>query len=268
MQSTCHSNEGPHVAIILDGNGRWALERGRPRTAGHRAGSHAVRRVVEAAGDQGVGVLTLFAFSADNWQRPAAEVEALMSLFERYLATEADRCLENGVRLTVIGRRDRLASSLVDAVEKAESLTAGASGLLLRIAVDYSGRQMLARAAALGACRPSSPSDSPWAPPLRRPQPQSGAEAEIDLFARALEEACHSVPGVPPVDLLIRTSGEQRLSDFLLWESAYAELVFTSTLWPDFDAADLRAALAELDRRERRFGRLPHLAAVGQSPLQ
>lgn len=266
MQSTFHSIEGPHVAIILDGNGRWALQRGRPRTAGHRAGSRAVRRVVEAAGDQGVAVLTLFAFSADNWQRPAAEVEALMTLFERYLATETERCLESGVRLTVIGRRDRLAPSLVEAIEEAEALTAAASGLLLRIAVDYSGRQMLARAAALGAYRPSSPSDSRWAPPLRRGWPQPGTEADIDRFARALEEACHSVPGVPPVDLLIRTSGEQRLSDFLLWESAYAELVFTSTLWPDFAAADLRAALAELGRRERRFGRLPRLAAVGQRP--
>lgn len=246
MQSTFQPPDKLHVAIILDGNGRWALRRGRPRTAGHRAGARAVRRVVEAAGEQGIDVLTLFAFSADNWQRPAPEVEALMALFERYLTAEARRCRENGVRLTVIGRRDRLAPRLVQTIEQAEELTSGASRLLLRIAVDYSGRQMLARAARLSAA----------------PPPRLGSETDLDRFERALERACHSVSGVPPVDLLIRTSGEQRLSDFLLWESAYAELVFTPTLWPDFAGADLRAALEELDRRDRRFGRLPRLAAV------
>ncbi len=246
MQSTFHPSEGLHVAIILDGNGRWALQRGWPRTAGHRAGAKAVRRVVEAAAEEQVSVLTLFAFSADNWKRPVPEVDALMSLFERYLATEAAECRENGVRLNVVGRRDRLAPRLVRAIEDAEALTASASRLLLRIAVDYSGREMLARAA-----------------DQIEPPPHSAGLPDTDRFARALERACHSVCGVPPVDLLIRTSGEQRLSDFLLWESAYAELVFTPTLWPDFDASDLQAALTELDHRDRRFGALPKLSAVG-----
>ncbi len=246
------------MAIILDGNGRWALRRGWPRTAGHRAGARAVRRVVEAAAEEGIAVLTLFAFSAGNWQRPRAEVETLMALFERYLATEAGRCLENGVRLNVIGRRGRLAPRLVRAIEGAERLTARGSRLLLRIAVDYSGREMLARAAELIARQPAARGDAG-----RCSRPRPGEEIDVDLFARALELACHSVPGVPPVDLLIRTSGEQRLSDFLLWESAYAELLFTPTLWPDFGGAELRAALAELDRRDRRFGGLPELSAVG-----
>ena len=219
-----------------------------------------MRRVVESAVERGITVLTLFAFSADNWQRPVPEVEALMALFERYLAAEASRSLENGVRLNVIGRRDRLAPRLVRAIEKAEKLTATASRLLLRIAVDYSGRQMLTRAAKLiGGQSPLSTER------LSPTHTHRFSETDIDQFASALELACHSVPGVPPVDLLIRTSGEQRLSDFLPWESAYAELVFTSTLWPDFDDADLRAALGELDRRERRFGRLPQLSAVGSA---
>jgi len=242
--------DGQHVAIILDGNGRWALRKGRPRAAGHRAGARAVRRVVEAAAKEKIAVLTLFAFSADNWQRPAGEVEALMSLFERYLGTEAGRCREEGVRLNVIGRRDRLAPRLVRAIENAEALTASGTRLLLRIAVDYSARETIARAARMIAPRPGAPSDSAGQP-------------DVDVFQQALAGACHSAPGVSPVDLLIRTSGEQRLSDFLLWECAYAELVFTTTLWPDFGAADLRAALSELARRERRFGRLPPLAAAG-----
>lgn len=256
-QSTFHELKRPHVAIILDGNGRWALQRGQSRTAGHRAGAKAVRRVVEAAVEERLAVLTLFAFSADNWQRPKAEVEALMALFERYLAIEARRCLANGVRLNIIGRRDRLAPSLLRAIELAETQTAEASRLLLRIAVDYSGREALARAATLAAT-PSHES-SGLMPILH--SPTRHGPISIDRFATALESACHSVPGVPPVDLLIRTSGEQRLSDFLLWECAYAELLFTETLWPDFDAADLRAALGELDLRERRFGRLPQAAA-------
>lgn len=240
-----------HIAIVLDGNGRWALQRARPRTAGHRAGARAVSRVVEAAREQGISVLTLFAFSADNWQRPVSEVEALMVLLEHYLASEAYRCRENGVRLNVIGRRDRLAPRLVEAIDRAEALTAAERGLLLRVAVDYSGRQMLASAAESLSALP--------------PTPHSSAQFDTDRFTEALERACHSVSGVPPVDLLIRTSGEQRLSDFLLWESAYAELLFTPTLWPDFGAAELRSALDEYERRDRRFGGLPHLVAVGAS---
>ena len=239
-----------HVAVILDGNGRWALRRGLPRPAGHRAGARAVRRTVEAAARQEVDVLTLFAFSADNWRRPAEEVAALMTLLDRYLAAETSRCVSNGVRVNVIGRRDRLRPRLVDAIERAERTTAGGGRLLLRIAVDYSARQTIA-AAATRIAHLADIGDG-------------GAGDEVDgrLFERELARACHSVPDVPPVDLLIRTSGEQRLSDFLLWECAYAELYFTSTLWPDFGAEDLRWALSEFRRRERRFGRLPSLAAA------
>ena len=203
-----------HVAIVMDGNGRWAARRGRPRTAGHRAGAEAVRRVVEAAPGLGIGGLTLFAFSADNWSRPPAEVAALMRLFARYLRSEVPRLLENRVRLEVVGRRDRLPVPLVAAIAAAERATAAGSGLHLRLAVDYSAR------AAIRAGRI-----------------------------------------LPDVDLLIRTGGEQRLSDFLLWECAYAELSFTDTMWPDFGAADVAAAVAEFHSRERRFGGLPDAAA-------
>src|SRR6266702_652697 len=182
-----------HVAIVMDGNGRWAARRGRPRTAGHRAGAEAVRRVVEAAPGLGVGALTLFAFSADNWRRPPAEVAALLRLF---------------------ARRDRPPPPLVTAVAAAEHATAAGRALHLRLAVDYSAR------AAIRAGRI-----------------------------------------LPDVDLLIRTGGERRLSDFLLWECAYAELYFTDTMWPDFGAADLAAAVREFQSRERRFGGLPDAAA-------
>lgn len=251
-QSSLHDHT--HVALILDGNGRWALRRGLPRSAGHRAGARAVRRTVEAAARQGVGVLTLFAFSGDNWRRPAEEISALMTLLDRYLAAETSRCVANGVRVNVIGRRDRLSPRLVAAIERAERATADGARLLLRIAVDYSARQTIAAAASR----------------IARLGPTAGAAAgeladtaiDDSLFERALERACHSIAGVPPVDLLIRTSGEQRLSDFLLWECAYAELYFTSTLWPDFGEDDLRWALTEFRRRERRFGRLPSRPAA------
>ncbi len=235
-----------HVGMILDGNGRWALERGRARSVGHRAGARAVRRVVESAAGKGISVLTLFAFSADNWRRPVTEVEALMALFARYLSTEADRFAGKGVRLNVIGRRDRLAPPLVSAIERAETKTSAGSEMLLRVAVDYSARWTLASAART----------------LAGHAPRCDTHVE-DRFGRELERACHSVAGVPAVDLLVRTSGEQRLSDFLLWESAYAELLFVPTLWPDFDGADLDAALAELGRRQRRFGGLATVDGEG-----
>ncbi|MFO1350404.1 MAG: di-trans,poly-cis-decaprenylcistransferase [Gammaproteobacteria bacterium] len=224
-----------HVAIIMDGNGRWARARGLPRPAGHRAGSHAVRRAVRAAPGLGITTLTLYAFSSDNWQRPASEVEALMELFERYLATEAQRCLKNGVRISVIGRRDRLRPSLLKAIEKAEAKTAGGTRLHLRIAVDYSARAAIAAAAA---------------------QLPSYESYDSALFSMVLNQVIHSVPAAPDVDILIRTGGEQRLSDFLLWECAYAELVFSERHWPDFDENDLAQALAEFQRRDRRFGRV------------
>jgi undecaprenyl diphosphate synthase len=203
-----------HVAVIMDGNGRWAVRRGLPRVAGHRAGADAVRRVVEAGPGQHIGALTLFAFSADNWKRPPSEVTALMRLFARYLRTEAPRLIENGVRLEVVGRRDRLPAPLVAAIVAAEHATAGGTQLHLRLAVDYS--------------------------------------------ARAAIRAGHTLPDV---DLLIRTGGEQRLSDFLLWECAYAELYFTDTMWPDFSAAELATAVREFRSRQRRFGGLPEAAA-------
>jgi undecaprenyl diphosphate synthase len=203
-----------HVAIVMDGNGRWAGRRGLPRVAGHRAGAEALRRTVEAAPGLGVGALTVYAFSADNWKRPAAEVAALMRLFARYLRSEVPRLVENDVRLEVVGRRDRLPVPLVTAIEAAEHATARGTRVCLRLAIDYSSR---------------------WA-----------IDATVLL---------------PDVDLLIRTGGEQRLSDFLLWESAYAELYFTDTMWPDFGAADLSAALSDFHARERRFGGLPEQAA-------
>jgi undecaprenyl diphosphate synthase len=222
-----------HIAIIMDGNGRWAARRGLPRTAGHRAGADAVRRVVEAAPALGITTLTLFAFSSDNWRRPRDEVAALMSLLRRYLQAELARLVDNDVRLTVIGRRDRLPDGLGNAIAAAERRSAAGTRLHLRIAIDYSARDAIAHAAAAWRLE---------RPPSREEFSQllagDGGDAQRD------------------VDLLIRTSGEKRLSDFLLWETAYAELCFTEVLWPDFGADDLRAALADFHRRERRFGGL------------
>src|SRR4051794_21311702 len=235
---------GLHVAIIMDGNGRWAVSRGRPRSAGHAAGGEAVRRVVEAARDLGVGTLTLFAFSSDNWRRPDAEVRALMRLFRSYLIAEAEKCAKNGIRIVVIGRRDRLSPGLVRVIEEAEAVTAGSERFLLRIAVDYSARDAILRAAA--RCQAHS----------------ERADLSREAFARLLADPPHDGRPVPDVDLLIRTGGEQRLSDFLLWECAYAELVFTDRMWPDFDKGDLADAVRELHRRERRFGAVPGPVAV------
>lgn len=233
--------EGLHLAIIMDGNGRWAKRRGLPRTTGHRKGAKAVRRTVEAAADFGIETLTLYAFSSDNWQRPAEEVATLMQLFERYLGSETERCVKHGVRLNVIGRRDRLSSRLVKAIEKAEAATAGGTALHLRLAVDYSSRHAIATAASM------------FRPP---------GTATPDVFSELLNRAINSEPSAPDVDLLIRTSGEQRLSDFLLWECAYAELVFTSCLWPDFGKDQVEEALSLFRRRERRFGTLPDIAEM------
>jgi undecaprenyl diphosphate synthase len=221
-----------HVAVIMDGNGRWALGRGLPRSAGHHAGVEAIRRVVQAAPDVGVGTLTLFAFSSDNWARPVEEVRILMSLFEQFLRNEAGPLRAHDVRLSVIGRRDRLPAEVAAAIAAAERLTARAARLHLRVAVDYSSRDAILEAARLGR--------------LDNPTRES--------FASRLGEA-HGAPA-PDVDLLIRTGGEQRLSDFLLWESAYAEFLFTPRMWPDFDGDDLAAAVAEFRGRDRRFGTL------------
>lgn len=206
-----------HIAVIPDGNGRWAAARRRPRTDGHRAGASAVRRTVECAPGLGIGMLTLYAFSSDNWHRPAGEVGTLMRLFEQYLRGETARCVAEGVRVRVIGRRDRLAKRLVRAIEATETATAACDRLLLNLAVDYSSHDAIRRGELL-----------------------------------------------PDVDLLIRTGGEQRLSDFLLWECAYAELYFTDRQWPDFGAPELARALADYQGRERRFGRVPGATGTNQ----
>jgi undecaprenyl diphosphate synthase len=228
-----------HVAIIMDGNGRWATRRGLARHAGHVAGARAVRRVVEAARSLGIRTLTLYAFSADNWKRPPHEVSGLMGLFAEYLRAERDRCRAHGIRVTIFGRRDRLARALRDAIEEVERDTAHGAAMELRIAIDYSARDAIVRAAALAG--------TTW--PDREP-------ATGERFAQLLARATHARAAPPDVDLLIRTGGEHRLSDFLLWECAWAELVFLDRAWPEFCATDLEDALAEFQRRERRFGAL------------
>lgn len=229
-----------HVAILLDGNGRWAASRGLPRSEGHRAGVAAVRRVVRAAPSVGVGTLTLYAFSSNNWGRPAGEVVSLLGLLEEYLRRDAGACAAEGVRLRVIGRRDRIPPSMAEAIESAERATAAERGLELRIAVDYSARDAILRA----AC---------WM--------LSSLEVSQREFARRLGEVTHAGGPARDVDLLIRTGGERRLSDFMLWECAYAELFFTPRMWPEFEAADLAAAVEDFLGRERRFGKLPEAIA-------
>jgi undecaprenyl diphosphate synthase len=210
-----------HVAIIMDGNGRWAAARGWPRLAGHERGATVLREVAEAAAKMGVGELTVYAFSSDNWKRPAEEVDGLMQLFAQYLESETGRCVRDGIRLQVVGRRDRLAPQLYAAILQSEWATRGGERLTLRLAVDYSSRYAIEQAARMGA----TPGTTPDA--------------------------------VPDVDLLIRTAGEQRLSDFLLWESAYAEFWFTPKTWPEFSSMDLEKAISEFHRRVRKFGALP-----------
>jgi undecaprenyl diphosphate synthase len=230
MKSTSCSK--PHVAIIMDGNGRWATARGLPRLAGHYAGADAIRRTVRAAADLGVPNLTLYAFSSDNWKRPPSEVQGLMQLFRAYLIGEMPECVEAGVRVEIIGRRDRLDPTLAAAVAEIEFATSGGEKLHLRIAVDYSARESILRAAS-----------------------RCHGVGSRDEFLRMLD-------AVPDVDLLIRTGGEQRLSDFLLWETAYAELVFTPRMWPEFAREDLELALGDFAGRERRFGGLPETDEV------
>jgi len=226
-----------HVAIIMDGNGRWATSRGRPRAIGHRAGAEAVRRTVEAAPSLGITTLTLYAFSGDNWGRPAAEVGFLMRLFAKYLKGETASLVENGVRLTVIGRRDRLGADLARQIAAAESATAGGTRLHLRIGIDYSAREAIVEAA-------------------RRARVDSKPALDRALFALLLGEAIHEREPARDVDLLIRTGGEQRLSDFLLWECAYAELTFSRKMWPEWTKEDLATAVSDFSARERRFGLL------------
>jgi undecaprenyl diphosphate synthase len=220
-----------HVGIIMDGNGRWAVSRGLTRHRGHIAGVEALRRIVEAAPDQGIGTLTLYAFSSDNWRRPPAEVSGLMGLLRLYLEDELDNLVRNDVRLTMIGRRDRIPPGLAREIARAEAASAQGRALHLRVAIDYSARDAILRAATQLA-------------------------RDHDLSRASFAELITGEANLRDVDLVIRTSGERRLSDFLLWESAYAELYFTDRLWPDFDVDDLSEALASFHKRERRFGGL------------
>jgi undecaprenyl diphosphate synthase len=222
-----------HVAINMDGNGRWAILRGRPREEGHVVGATAVRRTVEAAPNLGITTLTLYAFSSDNWRRPRSEVDNLMYLLRQYLVSECDHLTESDVRFSVIGRRDRIPAALRESIEHVEELTRDGSALHLRVAIDYSAREALLAAATRIA---------------------NGIPPTREAFEQSMFEAIHAPYGTRDVDLLIRTGGEQRLSDFLLWESAYAELYFTDVLWPDFADADLVSAVQSFAARDRRYG--------------
>jgi len=232
-----------HVAIIMDGNGRWATQRGLPRSAGHRAGAKTVDVVVQAAARQNIGTLTLYAFSAANWARPQPEVSALFALLRRYLATQTPRCVQQSIRIEIIGRRDRLSQPLLEAIERSERTTAACTGMRLRIAVDYSAQQTI-----LETCR----------------RMMQHGRMDRSHFIETLAQVDHSSLTTPEVDLLIRTGGEKRLSDFLLWECAYAELHFVENYWPDFDSHAFTEALDAFSRRQRRFGHIapPAIAAA------
>ncbi len=236
---------GIHVAIIMDGNGRWARMRGRPRWRGHVAGVDAVRDVVKGASDLGISTLTLFAFSSDNWKRPPTEVGRLFWLLREYCQHERAELIDNGVRVTAIGRRDRLPRSALRELERTERDTVRGNQLHLRLAIDYGARWAIANAARTLAASVSR-----------------GELDESDMTHERLHQELTG--GVPDPDLIIRTAGEQRLSDFLLWEAAYAEYVFTNTLWPDFRRADLAIALSEFSQRERRFGSLQTVRGAGR----
>ncbi len=237
-QTLPHDVVPRHVAVIMDGNGRWAAERGEPRHHGHRAGAEAVRRTVEYCARAGVEALTLFAFSSENWQRPAAEVSMLMSLFMRVLDREAQRLQRNGIRLNVVGDRERLSRPLQSRCAAAEALTANETRMQLNIAASYGGRWDIARAARRLA-----------------EEVAAGERAPDSIDAESLDEQT-CLNGLPAPDLFIRTGGEQRISNFLLWQMAYTELYFTPVLWPDFDDDALSAAIDWFGRRERRFGRV------------
>src|SRR5579864_9509420 len=225
-----------HIAIIMDGNGRWAKARGLPRIAGHRRGADAVRRTLTAATEIGIPYLTLFGFSSENWKRPLAEVDDLMGLLRHYLRGEIAELHKNGVRLRVIGDRERLAPDIVTLIANAEELTRENGGVNLTIALSYGGRaEIVAAVRALAAKAASGELQTD--------------EIDEDLISRHLFTS-----DIPDPDLLIRTSGEQRISNFLLWQCAYSELVFTKTLWPDFGEADLVQAIADFGCRERRYG--------------
>jgi undecaprenyl diphosphate synthase len=225
-----------HVGIIMDGNGRWAAARGLPRALGHKAGAEAARRTVQAAGEAGIGWLTLFAFSSENWRRPAEEVRDLTALMRHYLATEVAKLVKEGVRLRVIGERERFGPELVRAIAQAEAATVNGTRLNLNVALSYGGRAEIAAAAREIARRVAAGELDP-------------EKVDERMFGGFLGTA-----GMPDPDLIIRTSGEQRISNFLLWQAAYAEFVFQDVLWPDYGAEQLRSAIGEFARRDRRFG--------------
>lgn len=229
-----------HVAIIMDGNGRWAQSRGLPRAMGHKSGAEAVRRTVEAAGEYGVSYLTLFGFSSENWNRPKQEIGDLMGLLRLYLRSEIAELHSKNVRLLMIGDRSRFEADIIGLIEEAERTTAGNTGLTLVLALSYGGRQEIAAAV--------------------RSIARDATEERLDLNSIDENTVCRYLltADIPDPDLLIRTSGEQRISNFLLWQVAYTEFVFLETLWPDFSKEDLRRAICEFNSRERRYG-----AAVG-----
>jgi undecaprenyl diphosphate synthase len=237
LPATADPAPGPnHVAIIMDGNGRWAKARGLPRVAGHRRGADAVRRIVRGAGELGIPVLTLFAFSTENWTRPVDEVNDLMGLLRHYLRNELEELRKNGARLRVIGNREGLASDIVRDIADAEKMTRSNTRIDVNICINYGARDEILQAARSLARRVAS-----------------GDIAADDIDENSFERELLTA-GVPDPDLLIRTSGEQRISNFLLWQCAYAELVFVDTLWPDFGKEHLERAIAEFRRRERRYG--------------
>ena len=226
-----------HVAIICDGNGRWGSSRGLPRSTGHREGAKAAARVIQCAPHLGIHTLTLFALSAANWKRPKAEIDAILGILREYLLEETEHCINEGIRLSIIGRRDRVPAMLRDAIAEAEALTSNGKRLHLRLAIDYSARQTIYQAAT---------------------KFYKVKDLSTDAFADLLSEVQRG--GSTDVDLLIRTGGEQRISDFLLWECAFAEFVFLEKRWPDFTPADLRNAVLEYEKRERTRGALPQEA--------
>jgi undecaprenyl diphosphate synthase len=226
---------GLHVGIIMDGNGRWARQQGKPRWRGHLAGVDSVRDVVRGAPDLGITTLTLYAFSSDNWKRPPSEVGRLFWLLREYCRRERAELVDNGVRVTQVGRRDRIPASALAQLEETERATAAGDRLHLRLAIDYSARWAIAQAAQEAAARV--------------------ARGELAPEAVTCQELHrHICNGLPEPDLIVRTAGEQRLSDFMLWEAAYAEFYYSSVLWPDFRREDLALAISEFRRRERRFG--------------
>jgi len=238
MQSSVDQKDRLHVAIIMDGNGRWAAARGLPRGEGHRRGVEALRRTVRAAGDLGIGILTIFSFSAENWSRPPSEIRELMGLLRRFIRNDLADLHRNGVHVRIIGDRDDLAPDIRGLLEEAEELTKHNVKLTLVVAFNYGARQEIARAARRLAA-----------------EVLAGRVAVAEVTAEKLA-TCLDAPDLPDPDLIIRTSGEQRLSNFLLWQAAYSELVFVPVYWPDFDRAALEQAIVEYRGRERRFGGL------------